>query len=441
MMIWIVESCHPTNGCMLTTRERKTAPRTAPTNEPRPPARLAPPSTAAAMLCSVKLVPVLGFPSPTPCWTAQKKAPTAAISDVVTSAAHKTSSERTPRRLADTSSNPTARMVSPADVRYSHRSHRTASTTVPMNAYGRKLTLASRALVTPESIEPPGTGRCSSASPCSTLRVARVAMIDGSLITRTSVELTSPTTAPMPTRASAPGSSVYHACPSAIVNEATTTHMLMSAPTSARGSQPRSAGTRPMRSAAAVAATMHLTRATRRRAADRADDRLGDAALAQLAAGDLVHDPSAREDDDPVAQPGQLERVARLDDHRHSLDRLRAQRLVDVEPGADVDALRRLVRQDDVQVAAQERPRQRHLLLVATGQEPYRLLDGGRAHLQPAHELGDGVVLAAAADEAGAAEATQHLDRRVRADAEHGEERLAHAVAAEQEDARAQRRV
>src|SRR5581483_8603548 len=215
----------------------------------------------------------------------------------------------------------------------------------------------------------------------------------------------------------------------------------VSAPTRARGSQPRSAGTRPMRSAAALSATMRLTRATHRRAADRADDRLGDAALAQLAAGDLVHDPSAREDDDPVAQPGQLERVARLDDHRHSLVRLRAQRLVDVEPGADVDALRRLVRQDDVQVAAQERPRQRHLLLVATGQEPYRLLDGGRAHLQPAHELGDGVVLAAAADEAGAAEATQHLDRRVRADAEHGEERLAHAVAAEQEDARAQRRV
>ena len=48
----------------------------------------------------------------------------------------------------------------------------------------------------------------------------------------------------------------------------------------------------------------------------RADDRLDDAPLAEVLARDLVDDPSARHHDDAVAQPGELERVARLDDDR-----------------------------------------------------------------------------------------------------------------------------
>ena len=61
---------------------------------------------------------------------------------------------------------------------------------------------------------------------------------------------------------------------------------------------------------------------------------------------DLVDDPAARHDDDAVTEPGELEGIARLDDDCDAFVRLRAQRLVDVETRADVDALRRLLRED-----------------------------------------------------------------------------------------------
>ena len=46
-----------------------------------------------------------------------------------------------PRRRADVSSRPTARIESPPRVRYSQRSQATASTTTPMKAIGKKPTL------------------------------------------------------------------------------------------------------------------------------------------------------------------------------------------------------------------------------------------------------------------------------------------------------------
>src|SRR5947207_2436029 len=61
----------------------------------------------------------------------------------------------------------------------------------------------------------------------------------------------------------------------------------------------------------------------------RADDRLDDALLAEVVGADLVDDPAARDHDDAVAEAGELERVARLDDHRDALAGLRAKRLVD----------------------------------------------------------------------------------------------------------------
>ena len=79
----------------------------------------------------------------------------------------------------------------------------------------------------------------------------------------------------------------------------------------------------------------------------RADDRLDDPAFAELVAADLVDDRPARHHDDAVAEPGELERIARLDDDGNAFLRLRAQRVVDVEPCGDVDALRRLLGQDD----------------------------------------------------------------------------------------------
>ena len=70
--------------------------------------------------------------------------------------------------------------------------------------------------------------------------------------------------------------------------------------------------------------------------------------LAEVGLRDLVDDATTRHHDDAIAEPGQLDRVARLDQHRGALVGLGAQRLVDVEAGADVDALRRLVGEDHV---------------------------------------------------------------------------------------------
>ena len=110
----------------------------------------------------------------------------------------------------------------------------------------------------------------------------------------------------------------------------------------------------------------------------RADDRLDDPAFPELVAGDLVDDPTARHHDDPVAEAGELERVARLDDRGDALLRLLPQRVVDVEPRGDVDALGRLLGQDDLDVSAQERSRQRDLLLIPARERLHRLLDRRR---------------------------------------------------------------
>src|SRR6266571_1744418 len=70
-----------------------------------------------------------------------------------------------------------------------------------------------------------------------------------------------------------------------------------------------------------------------------ADDRLDDPAFTELLAVDLVDDPPARHHDDAVTEPGELERIARLDDDRHTFVRLRAQCFVDVEACPHIDAL------------------------------------------------------------------------------------------------------
>ena len=83
----------------------------------------------------------------------------------------------------------------------------------------------------------------------------------------------------------------------------------------------------------------------------------------------------ARHHDDAVAEPRQLERIARLDDDRDAVVRLPPQRVVDVEAGSDVDALGRLVGEDHADVSAQERASERDLLLIAAGERLHGLLD------------------------------------------------------------------
>jgi hypothetical protein len=58
-----------------------------------------------------------------------------------------------------------------------------------------------------------------------------------------------------------------------------------------------------------------------------------------------------------------------------------------------------LLGQDDLHVAAQERPRQRHLLLVAARQRLYRLLERRHPDAQPLHERVDRPTLSAATQE------------------------------------------
>ena len=128
---------------------------------------------------------------------------------------------------------------------------------------------------------------------------------------------------------------------------------------------------------------------------------------------DLVDDLPARHHDHPVAEPGQLERVTRLDDDRDAFLRLRAQGVIDVEPGADVHALRGLLGEDDPDVSAQERARQRDLLLVAPRKRLDGLLNRRHANTQAANELGDGVALPPPVEEAHAPQPPEDLDRGV----------------------------
>ncbi len=95
-----------------------------------------------------------------------------------------------------------------------------------------------------------------------------------------------------------------------------------------------------------------------------------------------------------------------------------AQGLVDVEAGADVDALRRLVGEDHRRLL-EEGAGHRDLLLVAPGEELDRLLEGRRPDLQLFDEVGDGAPLRPPPQEAEHGEPAQRLDGRVHPDAEH----------------------
>ena len=73
------------------------------------------------------------------------------------------------------------------------------------------------------------------------------------------------------------------------------------------------------------------------RALAAACDVADEAQLVELVARDLLDDLTARHHEDAVAEPGELEGVARLHEHRGTGLRAGTERLVDVEPRADVD--------------------------------------------------------------------------------------------------------
>ena len=110
-----------------------------------------------------------------------------------------------------------------------------------------------------------------------------------------------------------------------------------------------------------------------------------DVFLGHLVAGQLADDAAAREHQDAVADAGELQRVGGIDDAAGAVGHLGADRAVDVEAGAGIDALRRLVDQHDVG-AIGEAAGQHRLLLVAAGEAADRLLQARRHDAVFAHQ-------------------------------------------------------
>ena len=125
---------------------------------------------------------------------------------------------------------------------------------------------------------------------------------------------------------------------------------------------------------------------------------------------------------------------------RDALLRLLAQRVVDVEPRGDVDALGRLLGQDHLDVSragtvASARPSagcRRRATAPAARSTPCGCGGAARGRRPCAARVGG-------CRNPRRPSRPQHLDRRVGADAQDGEERLGRAVAAQQHDAGAER--
>ena len=200
-------------------------------------------------------------------------------------------------------------------------------------------------------------------------------------------------------------------------------------------SSPRSAAT-------ARAARRRTVLATRRRLGGRlavivapvgrraADDRRDDAALAELGlAGSRrrsrPRDITTTRSQSPDSSIGSLD----LTSTAAPSSALAAQRLVDVEAGADVDALRRLVGEDHVEVAACRNGR---ISATFCWLPPDRYCAGCSIDAALSRSRRDEVVdrrpLARAADEAEPGVPLEHLERGVGAHAEGGEDRLLLAV-------------
>ena len=104
---------------------------------------------------------------------------------------------------------------------------------------------------------------------------------------------------------------------------------------------------------------------------------------------------AARHHDHAVAQSLELHGVARGDDDRDAARGDLAEDAVDLGPRADVDALRRLVGDEDRRLG-EHRARHHDLLLVAAGERRDRSLERRRLDRQLGQLALDGVDLAAA---------------------------------------------
>ena len=119
-----------------------------------------------------------------------------------------------------------------------------------------------------------------------------------------------------------------------------------------------------------------------------------------------VGDRAVAHDQDGVAEAdGLLQRVGGQDD-RDALRRDRADQLIDLFLGADVEAARRVVEDEHLGLGVQPF-RQHHLLLVAAGEVEAKRVDAGRAHLQAVDPARRQPPLLARVDQAVTAEAAE----------------------------------
>ena len=182
--------------------------------------------------------------------------------------------------------------------------------------------------------------------------------------------------------------------------------------------------------------------ALRRRgaAARRRGDRgAGDVLLRDLVALERADDLAAREDEHPVAQPLQLDRVRRENDDGLALVRCPSQHLVELHPGSGVDASGRFIGQQHRRLG-KKRPGEEHFLLVAAGKGRRRRLEPRRPDRQPLDLAADGAPLEHALDEAEARKRREREERDVLADAEREQHPFGVAVSGQVDDARTARR-
>src|SRR5262245_14038013 len=98
-----------------------------------------------------------------------------------------------------------------------------------------------------------------------------------------------------------------------------------------------------------------------------------------LAALEGLHERAGTHDGNAIADRHELAKIARYDQERLARGRKRIELFVDIGSGADIDAPRRLVKQQNPAVAMQP-ARKQHLLLVAAAQLVDRLHSAARAN-------------------------------------------------------------
>ena len=159
-----------------------------------------------------------------------------------------------------------------------------------------------------------------------------------------------------------------------------------------------------------------------------------DRRLADLRLGQLGHRPAVAQHEDAV---GALDHLLELGgDHQHAeplIGELADQRL-DLGLGADVDAARRLVEDQELRVHAQPAGEQ-HLLLIAAGQLADLLLGARALDAEPRDEAVDDLALPGLVDDAGARQLRQQRQRQVLAHRHVGDDALDLAVLGAEADA------